>query len=540
MTGSIDGLWHQLGIAPTVDESTIRRAYAKRLRQVRPDDDPAGFQRLVEARDRALQLAQQRAGGNAARWRLPEDGDAEPSPPPAVEPAAPPLPPPVRPVAPPSPPPVRPATPPPVRTVAPPSPPAARPVAPAENRPADERTAVLDLLDNELRMLSDDAPAASQARRADWRPIIDRIARLSMADRAAIQPDLIRRLSACRIKRPASPYWPASNKRPRDLSLPFADWPPEYWPFFDLVAQLAAEFGWREQDRIVHLCLPTGEADRFILLLAWAHAVADAGPDGLTPLEDMPRVREIDVQAFYDGGWDLDGLRAFRAMRDNPSLWRTSDAATDLFFPIWSLRDGRYLAAALGLAGWASLIVANGSWRSTGFDAMFPGIPAKAVLLDAWCAILAIWILLGTITWKSTRGGTGALRARRATVFFPLWAFARGLYVRGVIGILAWGAVFASVSAGLRLGPVLLAVVLHGMAGRYGQRWVAYKLLRTARAADRAGLGDAAERFRYVRRRRTAEPRILQWTGGRFSRWLAIIAVLTFIQALSRLLQALH
>jgi len=66
-----DNPWHHLGIAPTADESAIRRAYAKRLRQVRPDVDPAAFQRLVEARDYALRWAQY--DSNAVRWQLPGD-----------------------------------------------------------------------------------------------------------------------------------------------------------------------------------------------------------------------------------------------------------------------------------------------------------------------------------------------------------------------------------------------------------------------------------------------------------------------------------
>lgn len=41
--------FEHLGIAPTDDEREIKRAYARRLRQVRPDDDPAGFQALHEA-----------------------------------------------------------------------------------------------------------------------------------------------------------------------------------------------------------------------------------------------------------------------------------------------------------------------------------------------------------------------------------------------------------------------------------------------------------------------------------------------------------
>lgn len=49
--------WAILDIAATVDEREIRRAYARQLKFFRPDEDPVGFQRLVEARDRALLLA---------------------------------------------------------------------------------------------------------------------------------------------------------------------------------------------------------------------------------------------------------------------------------------------------------------------------------------------------------------------------------------------------------------------------------------------------------------------------------------------------
>src|SRR5215471_4213441 len=62
MISASDYLWKQLGVAPTTDEGAIRRAYARRLREVRPDDDPEGFQRLVEARDLALRLARRDAG----------------------------------------------------------------------------------------------------------------------------------------------------------------------------------------------------------------------------------------------------------------------------------------------------------------------------------------------------------------------------------------------------------------------------------------------------------------------------------------------
>ncbi|WHO71133.1 hypothetical protein [Rhizobium sp. BT03] len=49
--------WTLLQIAPTQDENDIRRAYARRLRDFRPDEDPEGFQRLVGAKEAALDWA---------------------------------------------------------------------------------------------------------------------------------------------------------------------------------------------------------------------------------------------------------------------------------------------------------------------------------------------------------------------------------------------------------------------------------------------------------------------------------------------------
>lgn len=53
-----DTSWKLLQIEPTREEEDIRRAYARRLREFRPDEDPEGFQRLVRARDIALAFAE--------------------------------------------------------------------------------------------------------------------------------------------------------------------------------------------------------------------------------------------------------------------------------------------------------------------------------------------------------------------------------------------------------------------------------------------------------------------------------------------------
>ncbi|MGD7412799.1 molecular chaperone DnaJ, partial [Ralstonia pseudosolanacearum] len=54
MTSSLQGPWAVLDIAPTQDARQIRRAYAARLKAVRPDEDAAGFQALREAYEWAL------------------------------------------------------------------------------------------------------------------------------------------------------------------------------------------------------------------------------------------------------------------------------------------------------------------------------------------------------------------------------------------------------------------------------------------------------------------------------------------------------
>ncbi len=109
-----------LGIAIDADERAIKRAYAAKLRTTRPDEDPAGFQRLNEAYQQALRIAawrdandedmgevdtvededrhdagQSRIDRDAASWRPIAGPPAARTPPPLPQPNASALPPPV-------------------------------------------------------------------------------------------------------------------------------------------------------------------------------------------------------------------------------------------------------------------------------------------------------------------------------------------------------------------------------------------------------------------------------------------------------------
>ncbi len=83
--GNFSYPWGVLGLWPQASERDIKKAYARLLRQTRPDEDPKGFQALVAARDLALVYARRAEALRRDATPLEGRGAAETGP--AAEPA---------------------------------------------------------------------------------------------------------------------------------------------------------------------------------------------------------------------------------------------------------------------------------------------------------------------------------------------------------------------------------------------------------------------------------------------------------------------
>ncbi len=293
-----------LEIPMTAAEDDVRRAYARRLKSFRPDEDPEGFQRLVEARDIALAQARSRARAEAVQLRVvygnPPDGrspePAQPGPPSAPE---------VKPAEPdssgesasgrnaapagqPGEPPARHPSPPPLEhQEPPPAPHPGTPRAPENAQPPSARKSAPGGPSPARAPETPPLPEPDAAARdrdvtpADVHNALHHGLRRLVTEK---KPFDVRGLEAMLLELPAgagryieqAAIRQISNVLPALLSAPPFP-PPAEQSLEQLAVMLTDHFGWHENDRVLFETLSPAEAARFENFLATAHKVHAPG-----------------------------------------------------------------------------------------------------------------------------------------------------------------------------------------------------------------------------------------------------------------------
>lgn len=451
--------WALLGIGRDADIGEIRRAYARKLKVTRPDEDPAAFQALVAARGAALDHAQRRAdeaasmvglraldmatltvepgsatdealdlGGGAvehvglapdeALERAPrvhvelgldrappvrprphvalELDEDEPSDPPAHIELPPDRAPPVRPR----------------RHVALEPDDIRPPDAPAHvELPADEPdSSVLEawpLVDEaelaaELQRLADTPPERPDI--AAWRDLLNGLGHLPLAARQALEPALLRalgRILETAATRTRAPRWTEPIHWLGGEPLPDPDAFHRNAALLDLVCAFDDEFGWSTSDRAIYAAWSyLAAADQFKWHLSLALQARRARAGGLPSRRDgrgLPVIAPADAAPLL--GAQADWLQRLLGRAHATGRWPASWSwRAFILAPLVALRYRHWGFAGLWLAAWVVLPAG-----ATGLASILP---------EAW-ASLPFWLVgaafLGLHAWFGAFGYRGLI-----------------------------------------------------------------------------------------------------------------------------------
>jgi hypothetical protein len=355
--------WSILGLEAPASEREIRSAYARRLKVVRPDTDPAGFQQLVEARSFAFDLARSRAAD-----ALEEDDDAEDSLPeaaaidpmseesrlPSVAPTtlpvvvaelvqvdlAPSIAPPVSielhdPVLEPT---VAPATGE-LDPIFAASAGVASDAAPTETILL-EPDEVLGRLRNLFRTMGP-PPAPDEATR-----VLADLERLPRSIRQMMEPDILQAMARS-LPAPVKDKFPRLSALLRWMDLiadPVAEQRAMSQMRRTLFVALDENFGWTTSDRRVHQTLKPAQAVQLMALLHASHKEQRITREGVPPRWDgdgLPILEPADLQAFFGTelphfGVAYQEAKRKRAWAPNWRPWLL------LFAPVWMLPLRQY------------------------------------------------------------------------------------------------------------------------------------------------------------------------------------------------------